>query len=89
MVMKQLLFALVLVMGAAGCNKPTAEDCRQAITNMQKLHGTDGVAKNTDNEAEVRRCKGGSSKEAVACAMKAATVDELRACKFMGSKSSN
>jgi hypothetical protein len=71
---------------SAGCNKPAAEDCRAAIANMQKLLGTDAAAKNSDNESEVRRCKGGSSTEAVACAMKATTLDELKACGFMGSK---
>ena len=36
-----------------------------------------------DIEGEVRRCKGGSSKEAVECAIKATTIEELRACEFM------
>jgi hypothetical protein len=89
MVMKRLLFVLIMAAGAAACNKPTTEDCRDAIGNMQKLLGTGGAATMSDTEAEVRRCKGGSSKEAVACAMKATTLDELRKCSFMGSKSSN
>ena len=90
--MKRLLRA-VLVIGvfggigaSAGCNKPTAEDCRAAIANMQKLLGTDAAAKNGDNEGEVRRCKGASSKESVACAMKASTLDELKACGIMAGK---
>ncbi len=75
----------VVALGTAGgCNKPEADDCRAAIANMQKLLGTDTAAKNADNESEVRRCKGGSTRETVACAMKAATVDELKACGFMG-----
>lgn len=82
--MKRLLFVLALVAGAAACNKPTVEDCRQAIQNMQKLLGTDATAKISDTEGEVRRCKGGSSKQAVACAIKATTLDDLRACKFIG-----
>jgi hypothetical protein len=85
--MKRLLFALAVVAGAAACNKPTNEDCRQAITNMQRLLGTDVAAKNeADTESEVRRCKGGSSRDAVACAIKATTLDELKACAFMGKK---
>ena len=68
---------------AGGCNKPAAEDCRQAIANMQKLLGTDTAAKNADNESEVRRCKGGSTSAAVACAAKASSLDELKACEFM------
>jgi hypothetical protein len=84
-------FAALLGMAALGslgaCNKPEADDCRKAIANMQKLLGTDASAKNVDSEGEVRRCKGGSTREAVACAIAATTLDELRACKFMGSKS--
>lgn len=76
----------VLVASALGCNKPEADDCRRAITNMQQLLGTEAAAKNVDNESEVRRCKGGSSKESVACAIKATTREELKACGFMGSK---
>lgn len=89
--MKRFLLVLVTVagvVGAAACNKPSTEECRQAITNMQKLLGTQTSSKEIDNEAEVRRCKGGSTKEAVGCATKATTVDELKACKLMG-KSAN
>lgn len=84
--MKRLLFVVIAVAGLAACEKPTAEDCRAAIHNMQKLLGTDVSAKNADNEGEVRRCKGGSTKPAVACAMKATTLDELKACDFMSKK---
>ena len=87
--MKQLQRAIGVVMAIGalgGCNKPAADDCRQAIANMQKLLGTDVAAKNADNESEVRRCKGGSRKDAVACAIKATTLGELKACDFMGSK---
>jgi len=84
--MKRFLFVVIAMVGAGACDKPALDDCRQAIANMQKLLGTDTAAKNLDNEGEVRRCKGGSSKEAVACAIKATTVDQLKACEFMGSK---
>jgi len=87
MVMKRFLLVMVALAGAGACNKPSTDDCRQAIGNMQKLLGTDIVAKNNDNEGEVRRCKGGSSKEAVACAIKATSLAELKACDFMGTKS--
>lgn len=69
------------------CNKPTLEDCRLAIANMEKLHHTDTTgARTREGESEVRRCKGGSTKAAVACAKSATTLDELKACGFMGSK---
>ncbi len=82
--MKHWLGIAVVVVLAAGCNKPAAEDCRKALLNMQHLLGTDGT--NHDIEGDVRMCKGGSSKEAVACAIKATTVDELKACQFMSAK---
>lgn len=88
--MKRFLLVVVAILGAGGasaCNKPSEDDCRQAVSNVRKLYGTDNIVKNGDNESEVRRCKGGSSKEAVACAIKAATLDELKACDFMGTKS--
>lgn len=84
--MKQFLLVVVAVAGIAACNKPTADDCRQAIRNMQVQLGTDTAARNSDIEAEVRLCKGGSSREAVACAIKASSPQELKACDFMSSK---
>ncbi|HEU4733191.1 MAG TPA: hypothetical protein VFT22_35105 [Kofleriaceae bacterium] len=84
--MKQFLLVVVAVAGLAACNKPSADECRQAISNMERLLGTDAVARNSDNEGEVRRCKGGSSKDAVTCAIKATTIDELKACDFMTPK---
>jgi hypothetical protein len=73
-----LLLAAVL---AVGCNKPSKDDCRKAIENMRALMHTQNLE--TDVEGEVRRCNGGSTKEAVACAIKATTVEELGTCKFM------
>jgi hypothetical protein len=89
MVMKRFLFVVVAIVGAGACNKPSADDCRRAIVHMQELLGTDNVAENDDTTAEVRRCKGGSSREAVACAIKATSLAELKACEFMGTKAKN
>jgi len=85
--MTRFLLVLVVLSGLGGlgaCNKPQADDCRKAIANMQALLGTTAVGKATsDIEGEVRRCKGGSSREAVACAEGATTVEQLKACGFM------
>jgi uncharacterized membrane protein len=85
MVMKHLSFiaGIVAVLSVGACNKPSSEDCKQAIAKMEDLLGTNTAGRNDDNLAEVRRCVGGSSKEAVACAIKANTLEELRACSFM------
>jgi len=83
--MKRFLVVLAIV-AAGACNKPTAEECRQAITNMETLLD-EGAAKNFDVEGEVRRCRGGSSKEAVTCAIKAKSKADLDACAFRATKS--
>ena len=83
--MKRFLFVLAIA-GAGACNKPSAEECHQAIVNMEALLDQ-GAAKNADIEGEVRRCRGGSTKEAVACAIKAKSKDELDACAFRKTKS--
>ncbi|HEX3475456.1 MAG TPA: hypothetical protein VHT91_10570 [Kofleriaceae bacterium] len=75
-----LVLAALAPLGAGACNKPTQEDCRKAISNVERLLGTEATARNTDNEAEVRRCRGGSTKENVACRIRATTVQELDAC---------
>lgn len=82
--MKKLIFGVVMCLAAtAACNKPSDDDCRKAIANMQSLLGTANLNEHGGIEQEVRSCKGGSSKEAVACAIKATTLEELRACDFM------
>lgn len=75
-------FALLFI-AVAACNKPESDDCRKALDNMARIIGTENLKGNTDNEGEVRRCRGGSSKEAVACAIKAQTKDDLVKCDFM------
>ena len=86
--MKRFSFIVGVVLCVAACNKPSAEDCKQAISKMEELLGTDTAARNADTQAEVRRCQGGSSREAVTCAIKASTLAELKACAFMTAKKS-
>jgi hypothetical protein len=64
-----------------GCNKPTEEECKKAIENVQKILGTENLQ--TDIPGEVRRCRGGSSKAKVSCAIAATSIEGLRACDFM------
>jgi len=84
--MKKLLFVVAMGASVGACNKPTVEDCRAAIVNMQKLLGTESLGKEGDVEGEIRRCKGGSTRDAVACAIKATSLADLKACDFMGTK---
>ena len=73
-----VVFGLVVLAGA--CNKPTEDNCRKAMANVRALIGTEGAQ--ADIEAGVRRCKGGSSKKTVECAIAATTRDQLKACGF-------
>jgi hypothetical protein len=77
--MKRVLFAIALL---AGCNKPSNEACKKAILNIKHLHGTDTLSDQSDVDGEVRRCRGGSTQEAVACATAAQTIEELDKCEF-------
>lgn len=78
--MKGIAFVIVAVwlFALAACNKPTNESCRQAIEHMQVLLGTENA--HTDIAGEVRRCRSGSKKEAVECAIAAKSRAELEAC---------
>jgi hypothetical protein len=76
------LIAILAAFGFAACDKPTPEDCEKALRNMQRLLNTDNLGTTASLQGEVRRCRGGSSKEAVACAIKANTLEELKACDF-------
>jgi hypothetical protein len=77
-----LRWTLIAMAFGAGCNKPSEESCRKALANMRVLLHTDNATENTDAEGDVRRCKGGSSKKAVECAIAAKTLDDLRKCGF-------
>jgi hypothetical protein len=81
------LISVASVLAGAGCNKPSSEDCELAIRKMQKFIGTGNDLTTAELQGEVRRCQGGSSREAVACAAKANSPEELKACSFMTPKS--
>ncbi|HEX7837923.1 MAG TPA: hypothetical protein VF469_10700 [Kofleriaceae bacterium] len=83
--MKRFLLILA-VAGAGACNKPTDEECRAAVVNIQRIRSEGATSTTFDIEGEIRRCRGGSSKEAVACAIKAQTKADLDACHFRGAK---
>ncbi len=80
--MKRLVLIALSVCALAACDKPEEADCRKALVNMQHLLGTENLNDNKSLEGDVRACRSGSKKEAVACAIKAQTVDELKACDF-------
>lgn len=83
MVMKRFLVLLAII-GAGACNKPSADECHAAVVNVHSI--VDPGDASFDVDGEVRRCRGGSSREAVACATSAKTRADLDACHFRGAK---
>jgi len=78
--MKRFAVVLGIAMLAGACDKPSEENCRQALTNARRLLGT--TDPDADVEGDVRRCKGGSNKKNVECAMNATSLEQLKACDF-------
>jgi hypothetical protein len=78
-----ILTTVLLALGASACDKPSSDDCEKAIRNMQRILGTESFNSDAATiQGEVRRCRGASSKTAVACAIKAETLDDLNNCDF-------
>jgi hypothetical protein len=74
--MTRVLVSLSLLLVA--CDKPSEEACRDAVQNTRKLRGNDRTE--VDVEAQVRRCRSGSTKKMVACVTAATTIAELEKC---------
>ena len=77
--MRRLLLAALLLVA---CDKPSKDDCRRALLNMQHLMGTENLLQQGGLDGEVRRCQGGSTTKAVQCAIAATSMDELKRCDF-------
>lgn len=75
-------FAALTAWILVGCNKPSSEDCEKALHNIQLILQTDNLGTTEILQGEIRRCRGSSSKKAVACTIQAKTVAELNACDF-------
>jgi hypothetical protein len=78
--MRLLAFASLFVLASsASCGgKPTDDECRQAIANMQRI--TNMSDQNLNIEAEVRRCRSTASKATVSCLTAAKTEADLKGC---------
>lgn len=76
----RVLWLAVLLLPAAACSKPTDEDCRKAVLNLQKLRGQEGKTQPPDVEAFVRRCRSTGSTDSVRCLIDAKTPAEADAC---------
>ena len=79
MSMRSVLFALSLF-AVVACSKPSVEDCRKAVINLQKLRGLDNSAQAPDPEAAVRKCRSTANPKTVACLIRATSAAEADAC---------
>lgn len=78
--------AALAIWALVGCNKPSSEDCEKALHNIQRILQTDNLGTTEILQGEIRRCRGSSSKKAVACTIEAKTAAELNACDFARKK---
>jgi hypothetical protein len=75
----RLLLSVALGLALAGCSRPTEEDCRKAVLNLQKLRGMD-PKQGPDPEVAVRRCRASGDSKSVKCLMAARTAAEADQC---------
>jgi hypothetical protein len=80
MSLRALLLLVSASLAATGCNKPSEEDCRRAVLNLQKVRGIDTSPQAPDPAPAVRRCRSGASKETVQCLINAKTAAEADRC---------
>ncbi len=70
---------LTALVALTGCHRPSEDECRKAILNIRKLHGSEG---GTDQEigAAISACQGNATKKSVHCFADAKSLDELKNC---------
>jgi len=72
---------VVLLLGLLGCSaRPTEEECKKAIANMQKIYKYDGANQEAETLAFVRKCRARSSKDNVTCLINATTESDIDVC---------
>jgi hypothetical protein len=71
---------LLVFASALGCGKPSDDDCRKAILNMQHIRDLDKDSQGQDAERWVRKCRATGNTEVVRCLIAAKTADDLGAC---------
>jgi len=77
--MKRLVL-VCMILGVAACSKPSADDCRKAVLNLQRLRGLDTSSHAPDVEQFVRKCRATGTPDIVHCIMNAKTEAEVDRC---------
>ncbi len=79
-----VVLALVITAGSAGCSKPSHEDCRKAVLNLQRIRGLDQSSHAPDPEAFTRKCRATGSPDVVRCLIAAKTEADVARCEPAG-----
>jgi hypothetical protein len=66
--------------GLGACSRPSEEDCRRALLNVQKIRGLADSTNAPDPEPAVRKCRSTASHEQVACLTAAKTSKDVEVC---------
>ncbi len=72
-------FALPVLLVFA-CSRPSEEECRRALLNVQKIRGLADSPNAPDPEPAVRKCRATASKDQVECLTAAKTDKDVAAC---------
>lgn len=88
---RALPFVLALGLGVTGLGlgckaKPSEKACREAINNIRRITEQSANDVGGDPVADVRSCRGNSSKKAVECWRAAKTLEDLARCEQEVSK---
>ena len=80
----RLRWSLFLVLALAltpACNRPSEDECRRAVDNIQRINEIGGRLDDTAGaEAAVRKCRAQGTKETVQCWLAAKTAADLESC---------
>jgi hypothetical protein len=75
-----LVAGLTLATSLAACDKPQEKDCKEAVANIRRIYGTQGIDYGADPQAMVRSCRGSASRDSVRCFIAAKSIEDLNAC---------
>ncbi len=70
---------LAVALFVVGCAKPTGDECKKAIENIDRIHGITNTVP-VETAAAVRKCRTAASKESVLCMRDATDEAALTKC---------
>jgi hypothetical protein len=74
-----VIVAAALLLGSC-VDKPSEDECRRAVTNIQQITGTTRAEGGADPKMAIRSCRARSQKKTVDCQIAAKTLEDLAQC---------